>query len=317
MSSLPQTPSPLQDVHEPSLVDRGIRLLIKRDDLIHAHVSGNKWRKLKYNLAAARRQTHTTLLTFGGAYSNHIYATAAAGQWLGFRTIGVIRGEERLPLNPTLRFATACGMTLYYLDRTHYRQKNTPAILDRLQSQFGRFYLIPEGGTNTLAMEGCRELVAELLEQTQGNFDLVTTACATGGTLAGIAGSLPQDKHVLGFVVLKGGDFLTPTVQELLGSWNRQNWILNLNYHFGGYAKHTPQLLGFCKRFTTRHRIPIEPIYTAKMLYAHYDLAAGGALLPGTTVVAIHTGGLQGFTKLARARVGCGELANHILRGLT
>ncbi len=293
MISLAKTPTPLQEIHDPSLAERGIRLLIKRDDLIHPHISGNKWRKLKYNLAAARQQNHSTLLTFGGAYSNHIYATAAAGRWLNFATIGIIRGEEHLPLNPTLRFTRDCGMTLYYLDRIHYRQKNKPAILERLKNRFGRFYLIPEGGTNALAMEGCRELVAELMEQTQGNFDLVATACATGGTLAGIARNLPQGKHALGFVVLKGGDFLTNTVKELLAGSNRHNWTLNLKYDFGGYARYTAELLRFCKCFTTDHSIPIEPIYTAKMLYGLYDLAAGGEVLPGTTVVAIHTGGLQ------------------------
>ena len=308
MISLPQTPTPLQEVHEPLLADHGIRLLIKRDDLIHPHVSGNKWRKLKYNLAAARRQNHKTLLTFGGAYSNHIYATAAAGQWLGFRTIGVIRGEEHLPLNPTLRFAADCEMTLYYLNRTDYRRKNTPAIRERLQNRFGRFYLLPEGGTNPLAMGGCQELITELMEQTQGNFDLVTTACATGGTLAGIAKGLPPGKHALGFVVLKGGDFLTSTVQALLGSWHRPNWMLQLNYHFGGYARYTPELLGFCEQFKTHHRIPIEPIYTAKMLYGLYDLAAGGGLLPGTTVVAVHTGGLQGFTDATSSLIATGSL---------
>jgi len=159
-------PSPLVEVRDERLAARGVRLLLKRDDLIHPGLPGNKWRKLKYNLAAAAEQGHDTLLTFGGAYSNHILATAAAGTYFGFRTIGVIRGEQHLPLNPVLQNATAVhGMQLAYLDRSTYREKHSGSVVADLTRQWGRFYLLPEGGSNDLAVRGCAELGLEIVEQ--------------------------------------------------------------------------------------------------------------------------------------------------------
>jgi 1-aminocyclopropane-1-carboxylate deaminase/D-cysteine desulfhydrase-like pyridoxal-dependent ACC family enzyme len=285
--------TPLQAIYDATLIRYGIELFIKRDDLIDTHISGNKWRKLKYNLMAAKKQGYYKLLTFGGAYSNHIYATAAAGSRWGFDTIGVIRGEAHQPLNPTLRFAKDCGMTLYYLDRTRYRQKESPALLAELQHQFGDFYLLPEGGTNPLALQGCGEIVAELRQQTGGAFDVVTTACGTGGTLAGIANHLPTGKTALGFSVLKNGDFLADNIRALLGVTDRHNWQLYSSYHCGGYAKCPPWLKNFMDTFTTQHAIPLDPIYTAKMFYGLYDLVTQQVFPPGTRIVALHTGGLQ------------------------
>lgn len=287
-------PTPLQVIYDATLMPYGVELLIKRDDLIDTHISGNKWRKLKYNLAAAKKQGHRKLLTFGGAYSNHIYATAAAGLRWGFATVGVIRGEAHWPLNATLRFAKHCGMTLYYLNRTRYRQKENPALLTELQDQFGDFYLLPEGGTNLLALQGCGEIVAELLQQTNGAFDVVTTACGTGGTLAGLANHLPTGKTALGFPVLKHGDFLADGIRALLGATDRHNWQLYSQYHCGGYAKCSPALQNFMDTFTARHGVPLEPIYTAKMFFGLYDLVVQRVFPPGTRIVALHTGGLQG-----------------------
>lgn len=291
-----QAPTPLQRIFDPHLAQYKVRLFIKRDDLIDPGISGNKWRKLKYNLAAAKYQGYSKLLTFGGAYSNHIYATAAAGKRWGFATVGVIRGEAHWPLNSTLNFAVSCGMTLCYLDRQRYRHKESPALLAELRDRFGDFYLLPEGGSNGLALEGCGELVSELITQTDGAFDIVTTPCGTGGTLAGIAKHLPPGKQALGVAVLKGGEFLNNTVQALLQDSKRDNWKINTHYHFGGYAKSTAALRAFMEEFEKRHGIILEPIYTAKMLYGLYSLITADQFLPGTTVIALHTGGLQGRT---------------------
>jgi 1-aminocyclopropane-1-carboxylate deaminase/D-cysteine desulfhydrase-like pyridoxal-dependent ACC family enzyme len=291
-----KAPTPLQAIYDATLTQHGIELFVKRDDLIDTHISGNKWRKLKYNLMSARNQGYHRLLTFGGAYSNHIYATAAAGLRWGFETVGIIRGEAHWPLNATLRFAKHCGMTLYYLNRTHYRQKENPALLAELQDRFGDFYLLPEGGTNLLALQGCGEIVTELLQQTGGAFDVVTTPCGTGGTLAGLANYLPTEKTALGFPVLKNGDFLADDIRILLGATDPHNWRLYSQYHCGGYAKCPPELQNFMDTFTAQHGIPLDPIYTAKMLFGLYDLVVQQVFPPGTRIVALHTGGLQGST---------------------
>jgi 1-aminocyclopropane-1-carboxylate deaminase len=189
-----QVPSPIEELTDKRLTARGIRLFLKRDDLINPEIPGNKWRKLKYNLVAAAEQNQQVLLTFGGAYSNHIRATAAAGYYFGFSTIGVIRGEEHLPLNPTLAHAVDRGMHLAYLDRTTYRDKDDPAFTDRLHQQLGEFYLLPEGGSNVQALRGCAELPAEI----PIGFDVICCATGTGGTLAGIATALKRGQHALG-----------------------------------------------------------------------------------------------------------------------
>jgi 1-aminocyclopropane-1-carboxylate deaminase len=199
-----QLPSPLVEVHDARVESRGVRLYLKRDDLIHAELPGNKWRKLKYNIGAAREQGVSTLLTFGGAYSNHIRATAATGHYFDFNTIGVIRGEERLPLNSSLRYATNHGMQLAYMDRSTYRKKTDLPIIADLRERFGDFYLIPEGGSNALAVKGCKELVDEI----DVDFDVICCPCGTGGTLAGISAALHQGQRAVGFSALKGGTFL-------------------------------------------------------------------------------------------------------------
>jgi 1-aminocyclopropane-1-carboxylate deaminase len=269
-----------------------VRLILKREDSSHPQLSGNKWRKLKYNLLAAEAGGHDTLLSFGGAYSNHIFALAAAGRLFGLRTIGVIRGEAHAPLNPTLRFADSCGMSLHYLDRQTYREKHTPAVLEDLRRRFGRFYLIPEGGSNALAVRGCREIVAEIGE----DFTHLCCACGTGGTLAGLIAGLDGRKTVLGFPVLKGADFLHGEIERLLaeaGLANPGNWALMLDYHFGGYAKTRPELLDFIADFHRRTGVALDPVYTGKLLAGIYDLLKRGFFQPGQTVLAIHTGGLQ------------------------
>jgi 1-aminocyclopropane-1-carboxylate deaminase len=265
-------------------------------------MSGNKWHKLKYNLQEAKEQGKDTLLTFGGAYSNHIYAVAAAGKIFNFNTIGIIRGEEHNPLNPTLSFAKENGMRIYYLERGSYRNKNSPEILDDLIKKFGDFYLLPEGGTNEFAVKGCSEIIGKIVK----DFDYVCCPCGTGGTLAGLISGLNGSKFALGFAVLKGASFLKEDVNSLLKSVSdppTENWDIILDYHFGGYAKFNKKLFEFIERFISLTKIPIEPIYTGKMLYGIYDLISNGFFKQETRIVAIHTGGLQGLSGLRHKRL--------------
>jgi 1-aminocyclopropane-1-carboxylate deaminase len=297
----PRLPSPVREVLDERLVPFGVRLYLKRDDLIHPEIPGNKWRKLRYNLAAAREQGHRTLLTFGGAYSNHIRAVAAAGHYFGFATIGVIRGEERLPLNPTLAYATDRGMRLRYMDRTSYRAKADKEVVDRLRREFGDFYLVPEGGSNALALRGCVELPGEI---TFG-FDHICCATGTGGTLAGIALGLTGGQRAIGFSALKGGAFVAGEVRRLQAEYGQvtANWSVETGYHFGGYARRDTELDDFIRDFEERHAIPLEWVYVAKMLYGVFDLVRSGHFMAGSSIVAVVTGagGAEDPRRLAKA----------------
>jgi 1-aminocyclopropane-1-carboxylate deaminase len=269
---------------------------------LHPTIPGNKWRKLKYNLAAAQAQGKTMLLTFGGAYSNHIAAVAAAGQALSLATLGFIRGEEHLPLNPTLSAATAAGMQLQYLDRDSYRRKSDPAFWQQLQQQYPLAYLLPEGGTNKLAVQGCTEIVQDISLP----YQVLCCAVGTGGTLAGIIAGLAGEKQVIGFPALKGGDFLAPEISRLVQEYagrDYPNWHLETAYHFGGYAKLKPELIQFLRDFKQQHQVALDPVYTGKMMYGLFDLIRQDHFDPGTTLVALHTGGLQGLQGF-RERLG-------------
>jgi 1-aminocyclopropane-1-carboxylate deaminase len=268
----------------------GVKFLIKREDQNHAYVSGNKWWKLKYNLEEALK-TNSTLLTFGGAYSNHIYATAAAAHELGLSSIGIIRGEETFPLNPTLAFAKSRGMQLHYVAREVYRNKAETSFIDLLHDQFGEFYLIPEGGTNELAVRGCAEF-GKQLNQTIG-FDYLCLPVGTGGTIDGIIHGVNESKKIIGFPALKGAAFLEGEIKKYA---KRKNWQLVYDYHFGGYAKVTNELKEFMGEFEKQYDIPLDPVYTAKMMFGVLELIKKKFFEPGSTVLAIHTGGLQGRT---------------------
>ncbi|MEV4878490.1 1-aminocyclopropane-1-carboxylate deaminase/D-cysteine desulfhydrase [Streptomyces cyaneofuscatus] len=283
----PRVPSPLQEVRDDRFARRGITLLLKRDDLIHPELPGNKWRKLALNLEAAAGRT---VLTFGGAYSNHLRATAAAGRLLGFPTIGVVRGDElaHRPLNPSLARCAADGMRLHFVDRTAYRAKASPEVLEGLLRLFGDVEVIPEGGSNALAAQGCAALGREL----RGHTDVAAVACGTGGTLAGLAAGLDGGQRALGVPVLRGG-FLGATVtalqQEAFGG-PAGNWSLDERFTFGGYARTTPELDAFAADFEDRHGLPVERVYVAKLLFALTALAGEGAFAPGTRVSAVITG---------------------------
>ena len=289
--------TPLTEIYDPILIDKQIKLFIKREDLTDEFISGNKWYKLKYNLIEAEKPGYKTLLTFGGAFSNHIHATAAAGNKYGFRTIGIIRGEEHLPLNPTLESAQENGMIIEYLDRKSYRNKYDKDLINRLKNKYDDFYLIPEGGSNHLAIKGCAEIISGI----ETNFDFICSACGTGGTLAGLILGLNSKSFALGFSVLKGGVFLYQNIRGLLSHYQKENlnnWQINLDYHFGGYAKINNELIKFCKDFEQQHNIPIEPIYTGKMFYGIFNLVKNRYFPEKSIIVAIHTGGLQGLKGL-------------------
>lgn len=270
--------------------DYGIELYIKREDLLHDEISGNKFRKLKYNLEEAKRQGKTKLLTFGGAFSNHIAAVAAAGRDYGFETVGVIRGEElalKYLENPTLKKASEDGMQFYFATRTQYRDKSNVTFLDQLQNQFGDFYLIPEGGTNEFAVKGCEEILTEEDER----FDFVCCAVGTGGTISGIINSLKPHQKALGFPALRG-DFLFDEIRPYV---KNDQWSLILDYHFGGYAKVTDELRLFIKEFYQKYLITLEPIYTGKLVFGVIDLIINGYFPKKSKILIIHTGGLQGL----------------------
>ena len=226
---------------------------------------------------------------------------AAAGKLFNFKTIGIVRGEEHLPLNPTISFARNSGMQIYYLDRSSYRKKDSAKIINQLKNNFGDFYLLPEGGTNELAVKGCSEIINKI----DIDFDFICCPCGTGGTLAGLISGLKGENFALGFAVLKGASFLKENVASLIKSFNGNifnNWDINLDYHFGGYAKVDEQLLDFVSRFGASTKIPIEPIYTGKMLFGIYNLISKGFFNEGSRIIVIHTGGLQGLKGLAERK---------------
>lgn len=284
---LPVLPE-LQEINDSLLIEKNLRLFIKREDLIHPHISGNKWRKLYYNIQEAKTQNCSSLITFGGAYSNHIAATATAGKEFGLKTIAYIRGEEHLTLNATLTYAISCGMELRYIDRTSYRLKNEESFLNKLLQFESDYYLIPEGGTNELAVKGCEEILADI----EIDFDYACCACGTGGTISGVINSLQKHHKVIGFPALKGAGFLNDEIGNYV---DNNNWTLIESYHFGGYAKVNETLISFINAFKEKHNIPLDPVYTGKMMYGLWDLIEKDYFRAGSTIVAIHTGGLQGI----------------------
>lgn len=267
-----------------------MKIYIKREDLLHPYVSGNKFRKLKYNLLEAKKQGYTTILTFGGAFSNHISAVSYAAKEFGFQSIGIIRGEELLDKisdNPTLKFAQVNGMQFEFVSREVYRQKESETFIEKLYEKFGNFYIVPEGGTNELAVKGCEEILTDQ----DDIFDYICCAVGTGGTISGIINSSKPHQKVLGFPALKG-DFLDSEIKKFT---QKENWELITDYHFGGYAKINEELIAFINKFRDKTHIPLDPVYTAKMCYGVFDLIRKGYFEKDANILLIHTGGLQGI----------------------
>lgn len=260
-----------------------------REDLNHPYISGNKLRKLKYNLIEAKNQTQNALLTFGGAFSNHIYAVAAAGKEFGFETIGIIRGEEleNKPLNPTLAFAKSCGMQLHFIPREEYKNKENVDFINDLKEKFGKFYLIPEGGTNNLAVKGCEEILNEKTKK----YDFICCPIGTAGTISGIIKTSEPHQKILGFPALKNADFLKSTIENYT---EKKNYEFINAYHFGGYGKINVELLSFVHEFYEKHEIPLDFLYNGKMVFGIFDLLMKNKFPKNSKILIVHTGGLQG-----------------------
>ena len=277
---------PTQEI---KIVNSTVKVFIRREDLIHPFISGNKFRKLKYNLLQATKENHNTLLTFGGAYSNHIAATAFAGKEKGFQTIGIIRGDElasKIEENPTLKFAQECGMKFEFVSREEYRLKDTADFIPNLKEKHGAFYLVPEGGTNAFAITGCEEI----LTNEDAVYDFICCAVGTGGTIAGICNSASAKQKVLGFPSLKGG-FLK---KDICNFAKKDNFSLISDYHFGGYGKVKEELITFINSFYKENKIPLDPIYTGKMVFGVLDLIKKNYFPENSKILIIHTGGIQG-----------------------
>lgn len=289
----PPLPVPEVEVVAEFVAKAGVQLIVRREDLNHPAVSGNKYWKLKYNLLEAQKLGHDKILTFGGAFSNHIAATAAACNVLGLSAVGVIRGEDADTGNPTLAKARENGMLLHLVSRAVYREKTSAHFLNELEGTFGRFYLIPEGGTNELAIAG----TMEMMRQVTTPFDYLALPVGTGGTIAGCINELNGKSKVLGFAALKG-DFLGGEIRDLQQKYHlpaQTNWEIVNDYHFGGYAKVNQVLVDFIAIVKQQYGIPLDPVYTGKTMFGVFDLIKIGYFSRGTTILALHTGGIQGI----------------------
>lgn len=291
--------SHIQEITSDLFTEKELRIFVLRLDKFQPEIGGNKYFKLKYNLEKAKELNCNTLLSFGGAFSNHIAALAVAGKKYGFKTIGVIRGEElNKDSNPTLKLASENGMHLHFVSREQYSLKENEAFIEKLKADFGDFFLVPEGGSNAHALKGCME-IKDLIPF---NFNYMLAACGTGGTIAGISLSLTEEQKAIGIPVLKGAEFLKVDVAKLKQVYfeeygikeEKNNIDFEFDYHFGGYAKTTDELLNFKTTFEKETGIPTDRIYTAKMFYALYDLIKKDRFEKGSIIVAVHTGGLQG-----------------------
>ena len=286
-------PSPITQVHSPLIEQQQVELFIKRDELIHPDIQGNKWRKLKYNLIQAIEEKHHTILSFGGAYSNHLHALAAAGSLCNLKTIGIIRGEAPSPLNPCLQDMQNSGMQLDFITRRQYREKTGADFLTSLRQQFGNFYLIPEGGNNAAGKQGC----AEILDELNAPYDVICCEIGSGTMFSALIENNPfPNTEFIGFSVMKNPQ-LQADITAQLGEkiFDNTQWHINHDYHFGGFAKSSPELFQFIKQFKAQHHIQLEPVYSGKMLYGIMQMIAQGNFVKGSRICAIHGGGLQGI----------------------
>lgn len=290
-----QTISPVESINLSAFGLSDFTLDILREDLLHPFVSGNKFRKLKYNLLSAQHQNQHTLLTFGGAFSNHIAAVAAAGKEYGFKTIGIIRGEElatKISENPTLSFAENQGMQLHFVSRNTYKQKDAPLFIEELRKKFGEFYFLPEGGTNALAVKGCSEILSGI----ENTFNYLCVPVGTGGTVAGLIKASKRQQQIIGFSALNG-TFQTSEIEKYT---SKSNFKIIDSYCFGGYGKIDINLVRFINEFKQKTNISLDPVYTGKMMYGIIDLLKRGYFRKNTRIFAVHTGGLQGIAGMNR-----------------
>ena len=283
--------STLQQLNSPLFKQHGVEVWVKRDDLLHPIISGNKWRKLKYCLNHALELNKESLISMGGAYSNHLHALAFTGKCLNLKTRAFIRGEQPQQLNPTLKDLLDWGMELNFISRSDYKALRAFKHFDTLPDLNSNEYWLPEGGALEFALKG----VGECIHEIDREYDIICAPCGTGTTLAGIINAAPKDTQVLGFTALKGASFLNTDIQQQLPTHkNFPQWQINLDYHFGGFAKTQPKLLHFINEFEHSHGITLEPIYSGKMFYGLHELIQQNAFKAGSKIIAIHTGGLQG-----------------------
>lgn len=291
--------SKLQQLYHPLFIKHDVQVQVKRDDLIHPIISGNKWRKLKYNLAHVKQHKNMNgVLSFGGSYSNHIHALAFACYQQGLPCIGVIRGEEGYANNFTLTWARHWGMKLHFVDRKTYRHRHDVDYITQLQQTYSDYFIIPEGGSNQLAIPGVSEVITELNQQTE--FDTLITPVGSGGTLAGLisgdCNTNAKQHKLLGITVLKGADYLKGEVQNLLKkSAKHHHWELLTDFHRGGYAKFSPLDATRILEFNHSTGVNFEPVYSGKMVLALLDLLEQGYFAKGERIVLLHTGGMQGL----------------------
>ena len=306
MEDLKLDKAPIQSVHHQILTEADVSLDVLRLDLIHPLIHGSKWFKLKHNLLQVQKSGATRVLSFGGAWSNHILALAAAGKYYGLETIAVIRGELVEPLNSVLSFAKEQGMQLYPVSREDYRRKSEAEFIDELHDELGEFYLIPEGGSNALALKGCEEICdlifkSEWLKESSSltpNF--VALACGPGATMAGLISGFSKSRNsilpeVLGFSVLKGEGYLSSEVTRHLDGVSLEGsvpWRMIEDYHCGGYAKSNEKLRSFLQAFSSISDIPIEPVYTGKVFFGLLEMVKSGEFKSGSRILALHTGGI-------------------------
>ena len=301
-SSIMSVPIPLLTPHLDRvdcefLRERDIAFDVLRLDCMHPQLHGNKWFKLKYNVQFIQENSIKTVLSFGGAWSNHLYALAAAGRHFGFRTIGIVRGEIVEPLNPVLRFARERGMELVAVSRSDYRLREEPEFIESLQEKFGEFMLLPEGGSNALAVRGCADIAEHLDWQGATRPGYLGLACGTGTTLAGVVSGLTAHSQqpmpsVLGVAVLNAPGYLEREVRRWLPGGAATRWTILEQYHAGGYAKSSPELAAFLQEFAAYSAIPLEPVYTGKLIYGLFDQIRTGGIPAGSHVIALHTGGI-------------------------
>lgn len=286
--------TPIQQIYSDSFKKRNLFISIKRDDQLHPLLSGNKWRKLKYNLLEMQRLGKTELVTFGGAFSNHIHACAAAGKLFNIQTHGIIRGPHLDSNNPSLQFAAQCGMQLKAVTRLEYKKRHDHDYLTKLQQRFPNAYILPEGGTNQAAIPGCKELAESLPDH-----DYLICPTGSGGTLAGLIEGRKTSTEILGIAVLKQAEYLMNEIKALSPKACQQtNWQLLTQFHDGGYGKFSAQLWQFCKQMQSEYQLPLEPIYSGKMMYALWQLIEQDYFPSGSKIIAVHTGGLQGLSGL-------------------
>ena len=285
-------PTPITEIKSDLIASKKLSVFVKREDLIHPIISGNKWRKLKYNFEYMKQKKINKVLSFGGAYSNHLHALSWYANFNKIKSIGIVRGEKSTKLNSTLMFCKKNNMDLYYLDRDTYRtNKYSNDLIIDIKKKFKNIHILPEGGCNFLGVKGCKEILDELDEK----YNFICASFGTGCTSAGIINSLRQNEYFLAFSSLKGGEKMKKNISDM--SNNSKKWQIISDYHFGGFAKKNKKLDDFIKDFYFNHKIKLDPVYTGKLFFGIFDLISRDYFKPKSKILIIHTGGLQGIQK--------------------